>query len=51
MNKQTAPSEQAPTQPQVQTSAKSPAIAERIRQSSEKFIKRNYDLYKALENK
>ena len=42
---------QAPPRPSVQTSANNPVLAERIRQSSEKFIKRNYDHYKALENK
>lgn len=46
---------QQPTQtPQplhIQTSENTPMLEEKIRRSSEKFIKRNYRLYKALENK
>ena len=35
----------------IQTSENNPILEEKIRRSSEKFIKRNYRLYKALENK
>lgn len=49
------PQKQQPAQesrpPHVQTSENNPTLEERIRRSSEKFIKRNYRLYKALENK
>lgn len=33
------------------TSQNSPEIAERIKQASAKILKRNYNLYKELENK
>lgn len=37
--------------PQIQTSKNNPTRAEKIRLSSEKFIEKNYHLYKSLENK
>lgn len=35
----------------VQTSRTNPALAERIKQSSARIMKQNYQLYKDLENK
>lgn len=44
---QTAPTGSA----NVQTSRTNPELAERIRQSSARIMKQNYQLYKDLENK
>ena len=35
----------------VLTSENSPELAKRIREASKKYMERNYNLYKALENK
>lgn len=39
------------TDKRILTSQKSPEIAERIKQASAEILKRNYNLYKELENK
>ena len=39
------------TNKQILTSQNSPEIAERIKQASAEILKRNYNLYKELENK
>ena len=51
MKPQKQQSAQTPSPLSIQTSENNPMLEEKIRRSSEKFIKRNYRLYKALENK